>query len=106
MERVRRAMPTVRRLKIGLGVCMLALVVAVVFLIGAMRPDQELKGFEKVAIDPGETRAVRFTLTRTALSFYDPAREGWVAEPGQFEIRVAASSRDIRARARFVLQGE
>jgi beta-glucosidase len=70
------------------------------------RPDQELKAFEKVALEPGETKTVRFTLTRPALSFYDPAQEGWVAEPGQFEIRIGASSRDIRARARFELEGE
>jgi beta-glucosidase len=70
------------------------------------RPDQELKAFEKVALEPGETKTVRFTLARAALSFWDPAREGWVAEPGPFEIRVGSSSRDIRARARFVLEGE
>jgi beta-glucosidase len=70
------------------------------------RPDQELEAFEKVALEPGETRTVRFTLSRPALSFWDPAREGWVAEAGQFEVRVGSSSRDIRARARFVLEGE
>jgi beta-glucosidase len=69
------------------------------------RPDQELEAFEKVALEPGETKTVRFTLDRRALSFYDPAREGWVAEPGEFEVRVGSSSRDIRARARFVLEG-
>jgi beta-glucosidase len=69
------------------------------------RPDQELKAFEKVALEPQETKTVRFTLFPFALSFYDPAQEGWVAEPGQFEIRIGASSRDIRARARFELEG-
>jgi beta-glucosidase len=68
------------------------------------RPDQELKAFEKRTLEPGETGTVRFTLARRALSFYDPAREGWVAEPGEFEVRVGSSSRDIRARARFVLE--
>jgi len=68
------------------------------------RPDQELEAFEKVALEPGETKEVRFTLNRSALSFYDPAREGWVAEPGRFEIRVGSSSRDVRARARFLLE--
>ncbi len=68
------------------------------------RPEQELKAFEKVALDPGETKTVRFTLARPALSFYDPAREGWVAEEGEFEVRVGSGSRDIRARARFALE--
>jgi beta-glucosidase len=70
------------------------------------RPDQELKGFEKVALGPGERKAVRFTLDRRALSFYDPARGGWVAEPGEFEVRIGSSSRDIRSRARFLLEGD
>jgi beta-glucosidase len=69
------------------------------------RPGQELKAFEKIALEPGETKEVRFMLTRPALSFYDPAQKGWVAEAGQFEVRVGSSSRDIRARARFVLEG-
>jgi beta-glucosidase len=68
------------------------------------RPDQELRGFEKVVLEPGETKTARFTLDRRALSFYDPAQEGWVAEPGEFEVRVGSSSRDIRARARFALE--
>jgi len=68
------------------------------------RPEQELKAFEKVALDPGETQTVRFALARPALSFYDPAREGWVAEEGEFEVRVGSGSRDIRARARFALE--
>ena len=68
------------------------------------RPDQELRAFEKLALEAWETKTVRFTLARAALSFYDPAREGWVAEAGRFEVRVGSSSRDIRARARFVLE--
>ena len=69
-----------------------------------VRPEQELRAFEKVALDPGEKKTVRFALDRRALSFYDPAPEDWVAEPGEFEVRVGSSSRDIRGRARFVLE--
>ena len=69
-----------------------------------MRPPQELKGFQKVELQPGESQTVRFTLNPRALAFYDPQREGWVAETGQFEVRVGASSRDIRARAAFALK--
>lgn len=68
-----------------------------------MRPEQELKGFAKVALAPGETRTVTFTLGKEALSYYDPAVPGWVAEAGEFEVRVGASSRDIRATATFTL---
>jgi beta-glucosidase len=60
------------------------------------RPLQELKGFQKVALEPGESRTVEFSLDERAFSFYDPVRQTWVCEPGRFEIRIGASSRDIR----------
>ncbi len=69
-----------------------------------VRPEHELKAFCKVALAPGERKTLRFTLDPRALSFYDPAKEDWVAEPGEFEVRVGSSSRDIRSRARFVLE--
>jgi beta-glucosidase len=70
-----------------------------------VRPLQELKGFAKVHLEPGESRIVRMRLDARALSFYDPYRKGWIAEPGEFTIRVGASSRDIRAQATVVLAG-
>lgn len=60
------------------------------------RPPKELKGFVKIALAPGESRRVRFTVSERDLSFYDPARKQWVAEPGTFRILVGTSSRDIR----------
>jgi beta-glucosidase len=62
------------------------------------RPYKELKGFQKVALKPGETRTVRFTLDPRALSFYDVVRKDWVAEPGSFELQAGSSSRDIRGK--------
>jgi beta-glucosidase len=67
------------------------------------RPPKELKGFAKVSLKPGESQTVTFTLDQRALSFYDPDREQWVAEAGEFEVLVGSSSRDIRARATFSL---
>jgi len=67
------------------------------------RPEKELKGFAKVALSPGETRAVSLTLDMRALAYYDDARAAWVAEAGEFEALVGASSADIRGRAVFVL---
>ena len=67
------------------------------------RPPKELKAFQKVALDPGESATVSFELDERALSFYDPARRGWVAEPGVFEIMVGSSSRDIRASGRVTV---
>jgi beta-glucosidase len=68
-----------------------------------VRPEKELKGFAKVALEPGETGKVTFILDREALSFYDPGRAQWIAEPGEFEVLVGSSSRDLRLKARFRL---
>jgi beta-glucosidase len=67
------------------------------------RPDKELKAFGRVALRPGETRALTFTLDRPALQFFDPGRGDWVAEKGAFEVLVGASSRDIRLKGAFSL---
>ena len=67
------------------------------------RPPKELKGFAKIALKPGESQVVTFTLDQRALSYYDPYKKQWVAEPGEFELIIGASSRDIRARATFEL---
>jgi beta-glucosidase len=67
------------------------------------RPFKELKGFQKVFLKPGEIRQVALELDRHAFSYYDPARGGWVAEKGDYEILVGSSSRDLRLQARFHL---
>ncbi len=60
--------------------------------------EQELKGFEKVSLQPGETKPVSFSLTRRDLCYYDVVAQDWRVEGGTYEIRLAASSRDIRLR--------
>jgi beta-glucosidase len=67
------------------------------------RPVKELKGFAKVALEAGETKAVTITLTERAFSYYDPAYGRWLAEAGEFEILVGASSADIRLAQRVEL---
>lgn len=61
-----------------------------------MKPVRELKGFEKVALEPGEAKVVNFQLGKRAFAYYDVDCEDWVVEPGVYEIQVGASSRDIR----------
>ena len=68
------------------------------------RPLKELKGFKKVNIPAGQTVTVEFTIDKKALSFFDPQKHDWVAEPGKFEALVAASSADIRSKVAFELQ--
>jgi beta-glucosidase len=67
------------------------------------RPDKELKSFAKVALEPGECRTVTLTLDRTSLAYYDDQARQWVAEAGEFDVLVGASSQDIRATDSFVL---
>jgi beta-glucosidase len=68
------------------------------------RPPKELKGFQKVDLKRGQKITLRFELDKSALSYYDPAQKGWVAEPGEFEILVGSSSRDIRLRGHYRLK--
>ena len=68
------------------------------------RPPKELKGFAKVTLNPGESETVTFTLDERSLSYYDPHKKAWVAEPGEFEVIVGSSSRDIRLKKKFRLE--
>ena len=60
------------------------------------RPEKELKGFQKVFLQPGESKTVTLTLNTNAFQFYDEAKKAWVLEPGKFGVLVGGSSRDIR----------
>ena len=60
------------------------------------RPHKELKDFTKVALAPGQSKEVRFTLDARDFSFFDPQRARWIAESGEFQISLGASSADIR----------
>ncbi len=67
------------------------------------RPDKELKAFAKVELAPKQTRTVTFTLDREAFWYFDVPTNRWATKPGEFEILVGASSRDIRLSAGFTL---
>src|SRR5258706_3258541 len=68
-----------------------------------VRPVQELKDFQKITLQPGESRTVRFVIDRDKLSFYD-ANLRWVAEAGEFEIQIGSASDEIRLRDQFTLE--
>jgi beta-glucosidase len=57
------------------------------------RPLKELKGFERVSLQPGETKTVAFDITPESLAFYGIDMK-YAVEPGQFEIMIGNSSRD------------
>ena len=68
------------------------------------RPVKELKGFRKVSLSPGESTTVTFTISKEDLSFFDPDRHEWVAEPGKFKALIGSASDDIRTEVPFVLE--
>lgn len=66
-----------------------------------VRPVKELKDFKKISLKAGESQVVRFVIDRKILSFYSPQpsdsrQMNLVAEPGDFNIMIGASSKDIR----------
>ncbi|HUV41493.1 MAG TPA: fibronectin type III-like domain-contianing protein, partial [Sedimentisphaerales bacterium] len=68
------------------------------------RPAKELKGFVKLELQPGQTKQAELLLNRDAFAFFSPTRKMWVVEPGQFELLIAASSRDIRLTKKIVVE--
>ncbi len=60
-----------------------------------MRPEQTLVGFAKVALDPGETTTAEVVVEHADLRHWDPVEHAWVLEPGQVELSVGRSSRDV-----------
>jgi beta-glucosidase len=69
------------------------------------RPDQELKGFARVHLEAGKTCAVTIDLDERAFAVYDARAGSWFVEDGDFEIRVGASSTDIRDRITVAVVG-
>jgi beta-glucosidase len=67
------------------------------------RPAQELKGFSKVSLRPGETRKVSVILDNRAFSYYDVNAKQWRAEPGEFNVLVGRSSEQIELRSKLTL---
>jgi beta-glucosidase len=59
----------------------------------ATRPVKELKGFKKVALEPGQTKTITLEVTPESLAFYD-VNMRYGVEPGEFELLVGCSSRD------------
>lgn len=67
-----------------------------------VRPVKELKGFEKIKLNVGETKTVKFVIDNQKLSFYNDKLE-FKSEPGDFELMIGASSEDIRLKEDFEL---
>jgi beta-glucosidase len=59
------------------------------------RPEKELKGFEKIQLEPGEEKTVTFKLDKRAFAYYNTEIKDWYVESGEFEILIGKSSKDI-----------
>jgi beta-glucosidase len=69
------------------------------------RPLKELRGFQRVSLEPGQTRTVTFTLPVNLLAFYDRDYQ-YVVQPGTVDLMVGTSSRDIAVNATVEIVGE
>lgn len=69
------------------------------------RPVQELKGFAKVFLAPGESRAVSIALDDKAFRYWNVKTDRWEVEGGSYQLRVGASSADIRLTAEVSVKG-
>ena len=67
-----------------------------------VRPLKELKDFQKISLQPGESKTIRFTITREKLSFFDKNLQ-WIAEPGNFKLMIGTASDDIKLDAELNL---
>lgn len=68
------------------------------------RPEKELVAFGKTFLEPGETKDVKLTLDKYSVGYWDGSLEEggrWIAEEGEFVVKVGASSRDIRQTISF-----
>lgn len=68
------------------------------------RPAKELKGFDKVFLQPDEIKKVSMKLTKRDLSFWDINSNDWLAEAGEFEVLLGTSLNDIHLKANFTYQ--
>jgi len=66
------------------------------------RPVKDLKDFRKIQLNAGESKTIKFIIDKEKLSFYNQQLK-WVAEPGEFDLMIGASSDDIRLKDSFDL---
>ncbi len=67
-----------------------------------VRPIIELKDFQKIKLNAGETKTIKFIIDKEKVSFYNTALQ-WIAEPGDFDLMIGSSSSNIRLKTTFEL---
>ena len=69
-----------------------------------LRPDKELKGFQKVHLKAGDKKTVYFNLVERDFSFWDVETQDWKLEPGFFEILIGSASNKILVKEQFEIK--
>lgn len=69
-----------------------------------VRPDRELKRFQRITLKPGEKRTLTFHLDKNEFAFYDEKSEKWIVEPGEFTIMAGSSSTNIQISKKLTLE--
>lgn len=70
------------------------------------RAKKELKGFDKVYLEPGETKTVEFELDKRSFAYYNTKVKDWCVEAGDYQLLLAASCTDIRMKQEITLVGD
>jgi beta-glucosidase len=65
------------------------------------RPEKELRGFERVFLNPKQKNKIQFEITKDALSYYDENLKSWTVDAGKYKVLIGSSSRDIRLESNF-----
>lgn len=68
------------------------------------RESKSLKGFKRINLKSGESKSVSMIIDKSALSFYDVVSKSWVVEPGEFEVLIGNSSRNILLKDTFKIK--
>jgi len=61
-----------------------------------VRPYKELRGFERITLEPGESREIAWTINADRLGYFEPAGLTWTLEPGEVEIMVGCNAADTQ----------
>jgi len=67
------------------------------------RPAKELRGFERITLEPGQMKTVSFTVPADKLTFYDEKIHAFRVEPGLIDVMIGSSSEDIRLKSQFTV---
>ena len=90
---------------IGIPIIIIGAIVIWIITRQIVRPVQELKGFAKVFLAPGESRTVSIALDDKAFRYWNVKTDRWEVEGGSYQLRVGASSADIRLTAEVSVKG-